>query len=83
MIRIIIHTYGLVYTFKQHLHLWRDVNIVMVNGMMPWGNRNLLPLGPLREPLTALSRANIVVVHHADLVCFAAFVNLRDLPKIL
>lgn len=40
----------------------------MVNGMMPWGNHQLLPLGPLREPLTALSRADIVVVHHADLV---------------
>lgn len=52
----------------QHLHLWRDVDIVMVNGMMPWGNRKLLPLGPLREPLTALTRANIVVVHHADLM---------------
>ncbi|XP_074370062.1 putative tetraacyldisaccharide 4'-kinase, mitochondrial isoform X2 [Apium graveolens] len=52
----------------QHLHLGRDVDIVMVNGMMPWGNRKLLPLGPLREPLTALTRANIVVVHHADLM---------------
>ncbi|KAK1350225.1 Tetraacyldisaccharide 4'-kinase [Heracleum sosnowskyi] len=52
----------------QHLHLWRDVDIVMVNGMMPWGNRKLIPLGPLREPLTALMRANIVVVHHADLM---------------
>ncbi|WOG99063.1 hypothetical protein DCAR_0418410 [Daucus carota subsp. sativus] len=52
----------------QHLHLCRDVDIVMVNGMMPWGNRNLLPLGPLREPLTALKRANIVVIHHADLM---------------
>ncbi|KAK9269511.1 hypothetical protein L1049_001286 [Liquidambar formosana] len=40
----------------------------MVNGMMPWGNRQLLPLGPLREPLTALKRADMVLVHHADLV---------------
>ncbi|XP_059664833.1 probable tetraacyldisaccharide 4'-kinase, mitochondrial [Cornus florida] len=52
----------------QHLSLWRDLEIVMVNGMMPWGNHQLLPLGPLREPLTALSRADVVVVHHADLV---------------
>ncbi|GAB2284700.1 hypothetical protein Dimus_019152 [Dionaea muscipula] len=40
----------------------------MVNALMPWGNRRLLPLGPLREPLTALARADIVVVHHADLI---------------
>lgn len=39
----------------------------MVNGMMPWGNKQLLPLGPLREPLIALSRADIVIIHHADL----------------
>lgn len=74
---------SLVYTFKQHLHLCRDVDIVMVNGMMPWGNRNLLPLGPLREPLTALKRANIVVIHHTDLVCFAPFVKTSDLLEIL
>ena len=41
----------------------------MVNGLMPWGNCHLLPLGPLREPLTALRRADVVIVHHADLVC--------------
>lgn len=35
---------------------------------MPWGNSQLLPLGPLREPLTALRRADVVVIHHADLV---------------
>lgn len=40
----------------------------MVNGMNPWGNQQLVPLGPLREPLAALRRADIVVVHHADLV---------------
>lgn len=52
----------------QHLSLWRDLEIVMVNGMIPWGNHQLLPLGPLREPLTALRRADIAVIHHADLV---------------
>ncbi|XP_022848439.1 probable tetraacyldisaccharide 4'-kinase, mitochondrial isoform X2 [Olea europaea var. sylvestris] len=52
----------------QHLSLWRDLEIVMVNAMMPWGNGQLLPLGPLREPLTALNRADIIVIHHADLV---------------
>lgn len=40
----------------------------MVNALMPWGNHCLLPLGPLREPLTALCRADILVIHHADLV---------------
>ncbi|CAI9088355.1 OLC1v1022663C1 [Oldenlandia corymbosa var. corymbosa] len=52
----------------QHVCLCRDLEIVMVNAMMPWGNKRLLPLGPLREPLTALERADIVVIHHANLV---------------
>ncbi|XP_027172404.1 probable tetraacyldisaccharide 4'-kinase, mitochondrial isoform X2 [Coffea eugenioides] len=50
------------------MQLWRDLEILMVNGMMPWGNLELIPLGPLREPLAALGRADVVVIHHADLV---------------
>lgn len=46
----------------------RDLEIVMVNALSPWGNHQLLPLGPLREPLTSLSRADAVVIHHADMV---------------
>jgi tetraacyldisaccharide 4'-kinase len=41
----------------------------MVNGLTLWGNGQLVPLGPLREPLIALRRADVVVIHHADLVC--------------
>ncbi|KAF6168197.1 hypothetical protein GIB67_011582 [Kingdonia uniflora] len=52
----------------QHLSLSRDLEIVMVNAIMLWGNSQLLPLGPLREPLAALERADVVVIHHADLV---------------
>ncbi|OIW21743.1 hypothetical protein TanjilG_09085 [Lupinus angustifolius] len=52
----------------QHWSLWRDLNIVMVNGLTFRGNLQLLPLGPLREPWTALRRADVVVIHHADLV---------------
>ncbi|XP_038691075.1 probable tetraacyldisaccharide 4'-kinase, mitochondrial isoform X1 [Tripterygium wilfordii] len=52
----------------QHWRLKRELEIVMVNGLMPWGNHQLLPLGPLREPLTSLRRADVAVVHHSDLV---------------
>lgn len=40
----------------------------MVNGLAAWGNKWLLPLGPLREPLSALKRADLAVIHHADMV---------------
>ncbi|CAA0813977.1 Probable tetraacyldisaccharide 4-kinase-mitochondrial [Striga hermonthica] len=52
----------------QHLSVMRDLEIVMVNALMPWGNHLLIPLGALREPLTALSRADILVIHHVNLV---------------
>ncbi|KAF3453448.1 hypothetical protein FNV43_RR03888 [Rhamnella rubrinervis] len=52
----------------QHWSLRSDLRIVMVNGLMLWGNCQLLPLGPLREPLNALGRADAVVIHHADLI---------------
>lgn len=46
----------------------------MINGLNPWGNGNLVPLGPLREPLPALERADIAVVHHVDMVTFPLIV---------
>ncbi|KAK9155686.1 hypothetical protein Sjap_003166 [Stephania japonica] len=52
----------------QHLSLCRDMEIVMINGVTLWGNNQLIPLGPLREPLSALARADVAVIHHADLV---------------
>nr|ACF84506.1 unknown [Zea mays] len=52
---------------RQHWSLLRDVEIVMVNGLAPWGNSHFIPRGPMREPLSALGRADIVVIHNADM----------------
>lgn len=46
----------------QHRTLQKDLEIVMVSGVAPWGNGRLFPRGPLREPLSALARAHLVVV---------------------
>ncbi len=46
----------------QHWMLYRDTEIVLVDGLNPFGNRRMLPLGPLREPLSELQRAGIVVI---------------------
>jgi tetraacyldisaccharide 4'-kinase len=46
----------------QHRTLAKDVEILMARAQMPWGNGRLLPGGPLREPLTALARAGLIVV---------------------
>ncbi len=40
----------------------KDLEIVVVQGRAPWGNGRVFPRGTLREPLSALSRANLVLV---------------------
>lgn len=46
----------------QHRTLSKDLEIVVVSGSDPWGNGRLFPRGSLREPLSALKRAGLVVV---------------------
>ncbi len=46
----------------QHRTLRKDLEIVMTRRKNPWGNGRLLPHGPLREPLGALARADLLVV---------------------
>ncbi|TAN43072.1 MAG: tetraacyldisaccharide 4'-kinase [Nitrospirae bacterium] len=46
----------------QHWRLYRDLDIVLLDGAKPFGNGRLLPLGVLREPLGALKRADAVLV---------------------
>ena len=45
----------------QHLQLARDVDIVLLDASREMGKDRLIPAGRLREPLSALSRANLVV----------------------
>ncbi|XP_023523241.1 probable tetraacyldisaccharide 4'-kinase, mitochondrial [Cucurbita pepo subsp. pepo] len=52
----------------QHWSLHHDLEIVMFNGITLWGNGQLIPLGPLREPLAALEKADVAIVHHANLI---------------
>jgi tetraacyldisaccharide 4'-kinase len=52
----------------QHWPIERDLEIITVNALNPFGNGKIIPRGILREPLTALSRANMVVISHANLV---------------
>ena len=45
----------------QHRQLRRDLDIVMLDGLLPFGNGFLLPRGPLREPRAALSRSHMII----------------------
>jgi len=45
----------------QHLQLARDVDILLMDTTRPLQGASLLPAGMLREPLTAMGRADVVV----------------------
>ena len=46
----------------QHLKIKRDLNIVLIDALNPFGNKFVLPRGTLREPLSSLNRADIFVL---------------------
>lgn len=46
----------------QHWKLCRDKDVLLIDSGDPFGNRSLLPIGKLREPLEAIGRADIVVL---------------------
>jgi tetraacyldisaccharide 4'-kinase len=45
----------------QYLPLQRHMNILLIDGEKIFGNNNLLPAGPLRESLSALQRADLIL----------------------
>lgn len=51
----------------QHIQLARDINLVLVDHHRPFGNRHLLPRGPLREPVSAIERADIIIETRCDI----------------
>jgi tetraacyldisaccharide 4'-kinase len=52
----------------QHLRLARDLDILLVDASRPMHGERLLPAGRLREPLSAMSRANLVVFTRTEAV---------------
>jgi tetraacyldisaccharide 4'-kinase len=52
----------------QHRRLARDLDIVLLDALDPFGHGRLFPRGLLREPVGALKRADVVVLSRADLV---------------
>ncbi|HEX6884163.1 MAG TPA: tetraacyldisaccharide 4'-kinase [Planctomycetota bacterium] len=71
----------------QHRRLARDLDLVLVDATRPWGLpppvpgaasvRACLPRGLLREPPSALARADLLVLTRADQVAPTALAELR------
>jgi tetraacyldisaccharide 4'-kinase len=52
----------------QHRRLARDLDLVLIDALEPFGLGQLLPRGLLREPLRSLRRADLVILTRADLI---------------
>jgi tetraacyldisaccharide 4'-kinase len=50
----------------QHYGLHRDIEIALIDGVRRFGNKKLLPAGPLRESPNRVKKADVVVIHGGE-----------------
>ncbi len=62
----------------QHRRLARDLDIVTIDAMEPFGYFKLIPAGLLREPACALKRANAVVITRCDQITETKLADLEQ-----
>ena len=55
----------------QHRRLRRELDVVLIDALEPFGLGRLFPRGLLREPVRSLGRTGVVVLSRADLICAA------------
>lgn len=52
----------------QHRRMHRDLDIVLIDALSPFGHGHVFPRGLLREPISGVRRAHVVILSRADLV---------------
>ena len=62
----------------QHRRLARDLDIVLLDAVEPFGYLHVFPRGMLREPLEGLSRADVIGLSRADMVDVPTRAAVRD-----
>jgi tetraacyldisaccharide 4'-kinase len=62
----------------QHRRLARELDVVLLDALDPFGGGWLFPRGLLREHVRSLRRAGIVVLSRADLISLEARAAIRD-----
>ncbi|TWU46253.1 Tetraacyldisaccharide 4'-kinase [Rubripirellula tenax] len=65
----------------QHRRLHRDLDIVVIDATCPFGYGHLLPRGLLREPITGLTRADLVILTRCDAADAAKLAEIENLIK--
>ena len=66
----------------QHRALKRDVDLVMIGRERGFGNRRLLPAGPMREPLKAIRRAHAAILISGGDANRPSAITPRQMKKI-
>lgn len=61
----------------QHYQLQREVDVVIIDAEDPFSNRKVLPAGLLREPFSALKRADIFLLNHTENVEYSRIEALK------
>lgn len=56
----------------QHYQLYRDIDLVLLDGDRPFGNGRCLPYGPLREPISVLRTAS-ALIHRGERFALTEF----------
>ena len=62
----------------QHRRLHRDLNLALVDAQQPFGYDHVFPRGTLREPLSGLGRADVVVLTRSDTIEGARREKIRE-----
>jgi tetraacyldisaccharide 4'-kinase len=61
----------------QHYQLKRDLDVVILDAEDPFSNGRVLPAGYLREPCTALKRADIFLINRSENIDFNKIQEIR------
>ena len=67
----------------QHRRLHRELNLILVDATNPFGYGSVLPRGLLREPVSGLRRADLVLLTRCELVSEAELCALeREIERV-
>jgi tetraacyldisaccharide 4'-kinase len=65
----------------QHRRLARDLDIVLLDALEPFGFDHVFPRGMLREPVSSLARAHVIALSRADMVTPERRAELRAIVE--
>ncbi len=66
----------------QHFEIKRDINIILIDYTNPFGNKFLIPAGFLREPISSLKYADIILITKYD-ENYKSIYSRKELEEII